>query len=82
MVRYNCFAQLLNRKANPGHPACMYHPVPCDDPPSPLPPPQHSPESSLMLTGVLVKETHQNMGGVLAWSCLRTLLAAHREAPL
>ena len=21
-------------------------------------------------------------GGVLAWSCLRTLLAAHREAPL
>ena len=55
MVRYNCFEQLLNRKANPGHPACMYHPVPCDDPPSPLPPPQHSPESSLMLTGVPVK---------------------------
>lgn len=37
MVRYNCFEQLLNRKANPGHPACMYRPVPCDDPPSPLP---------------------------------------------
>lgn len=35
MVRYNCFGQLLNRKANPGHPACMYRPVSCDDPPSP-----------------------------------------------
>lgn len=37
MVRYNCFEQLLNRKANPGHPACIYRAVPCDDPPSPLP---------------------------------------------
>lgn len=57
MVRYNCFEQLLNRKANPGHPAFMYRPVPCDDPPSPLPLPQHSPKSSLMLTGVPVKYT-------------------------
>lgn len=42
---------------------------------------QQNPESSLLLTGVPVKP-QQNMCGVLAWSCLRTLLAAHREAPL
>lgn len=44
--------------------------------------PQHSPESSLLLTGASVKYTLINMCGVLVWSCLRTLLVAHREAPL
>ena len=39
MVRYSCFGQLLNRKANPGRPACMYRPVYCDAPPSPPPSP-------------------------------------------
>lgn len=38
MVRYSCLGQLLNRKANPGHPAYMYRPVSCDAPsPSPSP---------------------------------------------
>lgn len=37
MVRYSRLGQLLNRKANPGHPAYMYRPVSCDAPSPSLP---------------------------------------------
>lgn len=49
MVRHSCFRKLLNQKANPGHPPCMYRPVLYGTSP------QLNPESSLMLTGVPVK---------------------------